>query len=340
MTTESIRIRSQVRNNLATLLGLLISGLALIWLGRTVAWAEVVQALGSVQLSRMWAMPALLLLSFLLRAIRWQALIEHDPPVRLMASFRALMMGYLFNTLLPARAGDLVRTLELARTQHMSRTKVLATLVTEKIVDLSSVLVLLSMVLVIYPALPQWLSTAGIAIASLTGTLVVLTFGLHISGPERLAHVLKLIRPFLPQIISVRLEPMMRSGLQGLGTLFRPSRFAIVTGLTGMIWAVEVVLVYQVAKACSVDLSLGNALFVLLVLATVSMVPAAPGMIGTYEMFGLMALRILGEAEGSAVVLVVTLHVITIAGAILIGLVCMATRPPSQAVASPQERAS
>lgn len=340
MTTRAIRIRSLLRNNLATLLGLLVSALALFWLGRTVAWEEVLQALGSVQLPKMWPVPALLLLSFLLRALRWLALIEHDPPVRLVASFRALMLGYLFNTLLPARAGDLIRTLELARTQQMSRTKVLATLVTEKIVDLGSVLMLLSMVLVIYPALPQWLGTAGNAIASVTGALLVLTLALHISGAERLAYILNRLAPILPQMISIRLEPMMRSGLQGLGTLFRPSRLAIVSGLTGLIWAVEVVLVYQVAKACGVDLSLGNALFVLLVLAVVSMVPAAPGMIGTYEMFGLMALRILGEAEGSSLVLVVTLHVITIAGAILFGLLCMATRPSSQTVASPRERAS
>lgn len=338
MTIDSIR--NLVRNNLVTLLGLLISALALIWLGRTVAWEEAFQALGSLHLAQMWPVPALLLLSFLFRAIRWQALIEHEPPVRLIDSFRALMMGYLFNTLLPARAGDLVRTLELARTQQMSRTKILATLVTEKIVDLGSVLLLLSMVLVIYPALPQWLSTAGNAIASVTGSLLVLTFGLHISGAERLARALKYLSPVLPNVFSMRLEPMMRAGLQGLGTLFRPSRFAIVSGLTALIWAVEVILVYQVAKACGVDLSLGNALFVLLVLATVSMVPAAPGMIGTYEMFGLMALRILGEGEGSALVLVVTLHVITLSGAILLGLICMATRPPSHNVALPRERAS
>ncbi len=327
--TDQVPQKSWFRANFVTLLGLSVSLIALLWLGRNVAWADVGEALGAVQIAKLWPVPALLAVAFVLRALRWQVLIEHNPPVPFAPSFRALMMGYLFNTILPARAGDLVRTLELARTQRMARTKVLATLVTEKIVDLGSVLILLSMVLLIYPELPDWLGTTGFGIGTVTGVLLAVTLALHLLGPERLSHVLAFLGKRLPAVIAARLEPMMRAGLQGLTSLFKPLRLGLVALLTGMTWAVEVVLVYHVAQACGVDLSLGNALFVLLVLAVVSMVPASPGMIGTYEVFGVMALGILGVADGNAFVVIVTLHVITLAGAILLGLACMATRPSS-----------
>lgn len=331
---------SWFQTHFVTLFGLAVSLIALIWLGRNVAWADVGAALGSVQLAQLLPVPALLAVAFVLRALRWQVLIEHTPPVPFAPSFRALMMGYLFNTVLPARAGDLIRTLELARTQSIARTKVLATLVTEKIVDLGSVLIMLSMVLLVYPELPDWLGATGLAIGTLTSILLGVTLALHLLGPDRLAKVLVFLGKRLPDLIAARLEPMMRAGLQGLTSLFNPLRLGPVALLTGLTWAVEVILVHQVAEACGVDLSLGNALFLLLVLAVVSMVPASPGMIGTYEVFGVMALGILGIADGIAFVVVVTLHMLTLAGAILLGLVCMATRPATAPVFPPSDPAN
>ncbi|WP_299680955.1 lysylphosphatidylglycerol synthase transmembrane domain-containing protein [uncultured Roseobacter sp.] len=316
-----------LQRHLVTLIGLMVSAAALVLLGRTVTWAEVVRALVDVELVTLWPVPFILLLGFALRALRWQALIEHTPAIGFRGCFNAMMQGYLFNTLLPARAGDLVRTLELARTQQMSRTKVLATLVTEKIVDLGSVLVILSGVLLAYPALPDWLGAAGIVIGTISGGLLVVTIALHLAGGDRLVVLTNTAGRILPPALAVRLEPMTRAGLEGLNPLFARARLGIVSVLTGAIWSVEVFLVHQVAQACGVDLSLGNALFVLLVLANVSMLPASPGMIGTYEFFGVMALNIVGVIGAKAVVTIVTLHAITIAGAVVIGIVCVALRP-------------
>ena len=145
---------SSVRRYLVGFGGIAVSVLAITWLASHFDFSDVATALGRANPVVLAPLPFLVLLSFLLRAQRWRVIVEHEPPVRFWPSFRALMIGYLLNNLLPARAGDLARALELGRTESISRTKVLATLVTERTAELGFMLLLLSLVLLSYPALP------------------------------------------------------------------------------------------------------------------------------------------------------------------------------------------
>ena len=88
------------------------------------------------------------LLSHISRSIRWNLLIEplgHKP--RLTNTFLAVMVGYLMNIAFP-RMGEISRCGVLARYENMSFTKLVGTVVVERLIDVIVLLLLTLLVIV------------------------------------------------------------------------------------------------------------------------------------------------------------------------------------------------
>jgi len=318
-----------IRRHLSAVLGLLISASALFWLARQFDIAELANAFNKVDLPTLAPVPVLIFLSFVMRAQRWRLLIDHHPPVRFWKSFSALMIGYLLNNILPARAGDVARAFELGRSENISRTKVFATLVTEKTGDLIMTLTLLAGVLLSFPALPEWLKKGGIVIALLSVSAIGILILAYTSGRRWIPALVGILAKWLPETVRGKLDQMVISALDGIGGMFRPSHAIGFLLVTGFIWTVEVVMVYIVADSVGLPLALGNALLVLLVLAMGSMVPSSPGQVGTYEFVGLAALALVALQGPLALVFILLLHLLTLVGSSMIGVACLMVRERS-----------
>lgn len=318
-----------IRRHLPTVLGLLISASALFWLAQQFNLAELTDALQQVDLFVLVPVPVLILMSFIMRAQRWRLLVDHQPQIRFWPSFSALMIGYLLNNILPARAGDVARALELGRSEKMSRTKAFATLVTERTVDLVTTLTLLAAVLLGYPALPEWIKKAGMLIALLSIAAMSLLVLAHTTGRRWIPRLVAMLSQWLPGAVRTKLDQMVMSTLEGIAGMFRSSHAVGFLLLTGFIWALEVVMVHLVASSVGLPLALGNALLVLLVLAMGSMVPSSPGQLGTYEFVGLAALALVAIQGPMALAFIVMLHLLTLMGSTVIGVVCLLARERS-----------
>src|SRR5437764_10445330 len=98
---------------------------------RGVDWGRARAALRSSDL--WWLVPALaaLAVAVLLRAIRWRYLFAGRTRPPLGATTRALLVGYFFNNVLPARAGEAARVVALNRSAGTSRAELAATVVVE-----------------------------------------------------------------------------------------------------------------------------------------------------------------------------------------------------------------
>ena len=95
-----------------------------------------------------WIVVSLLLglLSHVSRTIRWNLLIEPlGRKPRLLNTFLAVMVGYLMNLALP-RMGEISRCGVIARYEKISFTKLVGTVVTERLIDVLMLLILLVIV--------------------------------------------------------------------------------------------------------------------------------------------------------------------------------------------------
>jgi glycosyltransferase 2 family protein len=315
-----------IKRHYSSVIGVLISLIALFWLSKQFNPAVLFDMLVKIKLEPLIIVVILVVISFSVRAERWRVLVKHSHPIRYWSSFSALMIGYLLNNLLPARAGDIARAMELSKSEQLSRAKVFMTLITERAFDLLVTLTLLLCVMLSYPKLPEWLKTSGVvasvALLSVCTTLCVF----HFWGGKWVPIILDRFKHLLPDALEQKILNMLLSALEGVETLFNKKRASKFLFLTILLWVIEVLIVYQVAIATSLPLALGNALFVLLILAIGLMIPSSPGFLGTYEFFGIKALGLVGLFGPNALSFIILLHLISISSSTLLGAICLSIR--------------
>src|SRR5262252_9250118 len=103
---------------------------------------------GEIIRARMWWLAASLVASVLnlvIRALRWQYLLEPLGETSFGNAFRATAVGFAASSVLPARAGEIIRPYFLARHERLSATGAFATVILERLLDVVAVLVLLAL---------------------------------------------------------------------------------------------------------------------------------------------------------------------------------------------------
>ena len=332
VTATNIKLVPKIafkKNNINFLIGMIVSLASLLWLINKFDFYEITDTLETINIGYLIPIPLLILASFLLRTQRWRLLIKHKAPISYWSTFKALMIGQLLNNILPARAGDIARALELARAERISRTMVFTSLITEKLTDLFAILAVLSLISFGYPSLPIWLQKLGIIVACFAGGTILLLFLAHIIGDIWLYSLVKLCSFFLPQKIREKIRQMLVSALEGIAGIFNLSNAIGLLILTVVICTVEALIIYTVAVAVGLPLALGNALIVFLFLALGSMIPSSPAQLGTFEFAGLAALAVI-ELQGSlALTFILTLHILILTGSSVIGVICLLFRKQS-----------
>jgi len=87
---------------------------------------------------------ATMFLNLLIRAWRWQYLLEPLGRTSFGNVFRATAVGFAASSILPRAAGEVIRPYFLARHERLSATGAFATIVIERLLDTLTVLVLLA----------------------------------------------------------------------------------------------------------------------------------------------------------------------------------------------------
>lgn len=302
-------------------LGILTSIALLAWLLHSYDFEDVWRSLSVADFCYFIPLPALVILNFSLRALRWRGLFFRTRPRSLANVFNAMMTGYLLNNILPARAGELVKIVMLARMEALSKSAILATVTIEKILDLFVIMLLLVYVLMFHP-FPAWLEHAG----NVVGIVTLLALGamvlLKLYGESFVALAIR-AAGFLPQSSVVRLNAAGTAFVNGISELFKGANAARFFAFTFVIWVLELLITSLVAQSFQLNPSFDGLLFVILVIALGTVVPASPGYIGTYEFFGVSALALLGIKGGAALGFIIALHFVNFAGSSAIGLCCL-----------------
>src|SRR5215831_5105036 len=83
-------------------------------------------------------------LTIVIRALRWQYLLEPLGHASFANAFRATAVGFAASSILPARAGEVIRPYFLARHENMTATGAFATIVLERVLDVLTVVVLMA----------------------------------------------------------------------------------------------------------------------------------------------------------------------------------------------------
>jgi hypothetical protein len=258
-----------------------------------------------------WLVPALafMTLAFFVRVARWQAMFHpRRPPFQPLA--RALFIGYLFNNLLPVRAGEAARVVSLNRTTDVPVTKATATILVERAYDVLSLVVLL---LVIAPWLPpvSWLRAAGFVALGLTLALAVIVVVVSYSRGRFLDTIFRPLRKlaFLPR---EAVDRAPRDFHEGLAALLRV-RIALVSfGLTVLSWLVLAVGFWFMTLAFHLHVSYLAGLLVVIGIGLSMILPSSPAAVGVFEGATVVCLGAYGIGESQALSYALVLHALNV----------------------------
>ncbi len=239
----------------------------------------------------------------LMRAMRWRVLLLSEKPIPLSDSFWAYMAGYMGNNLLPARAGELIRSGYLGKIAGISMSFVLATCLVERFMDVIALLILGSVSLISLGVITR-LFEYGFAIMVALGLagFFFLLFLPRFGGVFRkFIDVMPALKPSGKARLQTLLENFMR-GLQSMSDLTKMVLFSVVTGI---IWSMNGVGMVITAMVFQQHMSFSQALILLASLGLSRAIPSTPGSIGIVQFVAVTVLSPLGFTRENALALII-----------------------------------
>ena len=297
-----------------------------------VDFQEVGRSLAGANLQMLVAASLVALFAYWLRALRWQFILRPVGRVRHSSVLLTTAVGYAALSLLPARMGDLIRPLLLARREKIPASASLASVLTERVFDLWSV-VLFFLVFIIWPPKMsnldeqakhslEVLSLSGYVVGAglLMGTLVLLGLFRY---QERFVELLTRPIGWIKASWRQPATNFFNHFLDGLRVLQRPRDLIITTAASIFMWYVICWQVRFTLLAFDVDLPL-RAAFLIVTMAVIGLAVPTPGGVGGFHKATQVAMTLffgigLNEATGIAI----AYHAICFVPITIIGLLCL-----------------
>jgi uncharacterized protein (TIRG00374 family) len=313
-----------------------MSGAALSWAGfgvsalfaylavRHVDFASVWQGLRAS--NYWWLLPAsaMLAASILLKALRWRYLFTRKtrPPTRPVVA--ALLIGYFFNNVLPARAGEAARVLALNRRAGTSLAETGATVVLERVYDIFCLLLLLFVAIPWLPTI-SWLRAAavlGVIVAAVLATAMVV---LALWGTRPIHFALRPLRR-LPFLSSERILHIGERIGEGLAAVRQPRLVAGALALTTISWLALALEAWLLMRGFHLDLPFAAGLLVIVATNVAQILPSSPAAVGVFEAAVLVGLKAYSVPKSEALSYALVLHAANFFPYIVAGVVILGVR--------------
>lgn len=292
---------------------------------------EILQALRN-DVNYMWIVLSILigLLSHLSRAIRWQMLIEPiEKKPGLVNTFCAVMTGYLANLVFP-RMGEVSRCGVLSKYERLSFTRVVGTVVAERLTDLFMLLLIIIAVLTL-----QFDFIGGF----LMRTLKLDSFSEILLSPIFYAIILLslvgmfLIKRYAKQYKALMfLKNLMSKFTEGLSSIRKIKNKPAFIFHTLLIWFLYFLMIYVCFYSLPATSSLGiNAGITILLTGSLGMIAPVQGGIGAWHFMVIATLKLYGIPAEDGGVFALVVHaaqnlMIIVAGLIAFGLLPILNR--------------
>ncbi|RPJ50459.1 MAG: UPF0104 family protein [Chloroflexi bacterium] len=281
------------------LAGSLILAAVLLYLAlRKVNWNELVATLAAGDLGLLALAVVILSSSCLVRGLRWRVLLSAEKTLAVLTVFWATMTGYLGNAYLPARAGEVIRSVLIGQKGGISKSFSLATALTERIMDAVVLVTLSALALTTLRTLPPDLVRAlrGMAVIGVLGMAVIFI-------APRMSNVVQTIIDGLPVAAGLRerLGKFAMNFLTGAGALRHWGRLAQFLLYSAAIWTLDTLTGLVTARAFGLDLNPAQVFILLAALGIASAVPSTPGAVGVYQLVAVAVLVPFGLSNSQAV---------------------------------------
>jgi uncharacterized protein (TIRG00374 family) len=267
--------------------GLIISLVCLIASLWGINFNQTVQILSAINGWYVFFAVLSVVLTLAAKTRRWQVLLETIKSHEYLRLFKILNIGVFVNSFLPARLGDVYRVLLAGELEDHKKSYLLGTILIEKMSDLAGLLVTIFVLLFFIP-MPAWL-LAPVRISLIVTTILfgfIIFFGLK--KDWLIVFLEKLTLKFKLSWINIQ----VRNGLKSFSNITHKSTFLKLFFWVGLITTMEAATNLLIFRSMNINLGIGAAFFVLVVLMIGISVPSSPGKFGVFHYLTVLALSV------------------------------------------------
>jgi hypothetical protein len=289
-------------------LGLLVSAL---FLYLALRGLDLVEVWRHVKAARYWwLLPGVAIYFFGVwaRTWRWHFMLRAIKPIPLVRLFPVVCIGYMGNNILPARIGELLRAYVLKRTESVSISASLATILVERIFDGVTMLLFVFAGLPLVPAVPgNWRQFVIVFSLLFFGALGFFFF--LAASPERSQRAYTWI---IDRVVPARFRAPLRGFadrfMEGLYFLRSGRDVLMVFVASLVVWLAETGKYWFVMHAFDFEVSFFALMLMNGVVNLFTTIPSAPGYLGTFDQPGIEILKAFGVNENIAGAYTLVLH--------------------------------
>lgn len=346
------------KNQILLILGIIISVVCTWLFARHIDWITLKYAFKEADYLFVIPTIFLIILIFVARTLRWKSLLSPIKRISFANLFSATCIGYMANHVLPARVGEIIRPLVIAKKENIKITPSLATIVLERIFDLLGLIVFTIVILMIIPASKEkgQINVSNIYSSTVAGEmervsqakeietnntsfLIVLKKWIGIFAgigvatiaflmalalyPEKVVKFMTRLFSLFPHKIRDKLEELLESFISGLQILGSKRHIIWIFFLTNVIWVLLAVTVYIFSFSFNMSLPFTGACLVTICIAFAVALPQAPGYIGVFHIATQKTLEIFGIEMASSQSFAITLWAISIIPITVVGIFFM-----------------
>ena len=326
-------------------LGIVISFASLYFAFKNVPFDELSAYMSAID--GFWTTISVLIvvLCFVLRAIRWQVIVGSTRKIGFLQAFHPLMIGFMINCILPGRAGEVARPVILQKNEQVPFSTGLATVAAERIFDFMLLIVFFAFVLTTIEIDPDLEMTFGkfhlnretlISVGTGMGKLsILLIAGIVMLTIEKSRRLIKKLIQMIPAIffwtgsearekiklkICTPLSGLVDHLSDGFELLKHPEKIGACIGLSSIIWGLSAFSYYTMSLGCpGVALSFLEISGVMIIVCFFIALPSVPGFWGLWEAGGIFALTLFGISTSHAAGYTLANHAVQMFPIILIG---------------------
>jgi uncharacterized membrane protein YbhN (UPF0104 family) len=249
------------------IIGVVISLAGIYWAFKDFDFFDFKQSIQQIDLAYLLLATLFLWGSVWLRGLRWKWLFKESASPSVASLYRAELIGYFGNNVLPLRLGELLRTYIVGKENNFPKSFVFGTIVIERLMDMLALIFFGIILLILYPFEEGWV---GDYILKGGSVILIIIFALII------------IRRFKLKSTENKILRIFNQIMDGLLSIRKKSIIPVVISSI-LIWSIYLLDVHLIQRAFQFNLSWTQSLAILVISSLVLSIPSAPGMIGTFH---------------------------------------------------------
>ena len=329
------------------IVGLVISAAALYFAFRNVPVSDLFKYLASI--NYLWVLPSLVLvmLSFYLRAVRWQIILTSTRKITIGRAFLPMMIGFMINCVLPGRLGEIARPIILQKKEKVPFTTGLATVAAERMFDICLLLLLFIVTIGTVQISPDvnvafgkyHLNRATLDIifgtmlklgAVLIVGIILITIGKVREFFYRIIRFIPNLFFFVRQKIKITIQEkfcipligIIENVAQGFALIRYPKKIILCSILSLLIWGLLAFSYFLFSLGSpGINLTFFELSVVMVIICFFISLPSVPGWWGLWEAAGVFAMSLFGVSAKEAAGFTLANHALQIFPIIIVGLV-------------------